>query len=391
MIKEEYKEKINGSGSIEEKIFEYSKLLYSDKDPEILQDFILFIKSHSDELSLDNKNFLFNQIDYLIFLYPEYSSLRPELYLFYKDIFEGYKSKITSDLSYIPISERNPNLTIVITSQILSIQHGPTKTAMDRIKTLKEKLHQEVLLINTASTLSAVGKLPFFNRKFGNYIPEFSSIDTFEGMGERVPFFQCDYNMPDIPTMELLINQIRKLKPRHIISIGDDIFADIVNNIIPVLVVGLGPSGLSYTMSSFQTISRDIHADEVQLLSKLGMSEKNVIKSLFTSGLKEQSEKVSRADIGLPEDKFIITAVGGRLGNEVTDEYLCMLEKVLEQRDIFIVFMGCFSDFDEKMKRHPKLSQDTKNLGMVDDILSRMELMNLYVNPTRSGGGNEFS
>lgn len=387
MIKEEILNRIRNAGSIEDTVFEYSKALYSDKNPEILSDFISFVKENINKISLENRYALYGQFSCLTFLYPEFSEVKPEIYLLYKDIYEEYFSKINSDLSYIHVKERNQNLTIVISGQILEIQHGPTKTTFDRIRVLKEKLNQNVLLINTASMLSPIGTYKYLDAKRANYVPEYSYKDTLEMMGVSVPFFQCDQNMPDVPTMEILINQIRKLKPRHIISIGEDIFADIVNSMIPVLTVGLVPSSLSYTMASFQTLSRDLTLDEKEVFKRLGLSEKNIIKSIFTSGLKNQSEHTNRKLLGLPEDVFIIAVVGARLGYEVTDEFLGLLEGVLENRNIYIAFMGYFSDFEEKMNRHASLKSHVKYLGMVDDILSRIELMDLYVNPIRRGGG----
>jgi glycosyltransferase involved in cell wall biosynthesis len=387
MIKDELLVEECSTRRVEDEVLKYSKLLSTQKNLEIISDFIDFLNNHYNELSLDNKYFLFSQINCLIFLTPEFNSLRGKLYLFYQRIYKDYLARIEDDLSYIPIIERNPNFSVVICGQVLSVKHGPTKTTFDRIKVLKKKFKQEVLLINTATVMSPFGAMPFFDARYGNYIPEYSDKDTLEMMGISVPFFQCDQNMPDIPTMELLIDQIRKLKPRHIISIGNDIFADIVNNFIPVLTVGLVPSSLSYTLSSFQTLSRDLTKDENILMHKLGLSEQNVIKSIFTSGLKVQSEHTNRKSLGLPNDKFIIAVVGGRLGYEVTDEFLGMLEWVLENRNIYIVFMGYFSDFEEKMNRHISLKSHVKYLGMVDDILSRIELIDLYVNPVRRGGG----
>lgn len=387
MVNEELDKQKNNLSSTADKIFTYSKLVATEKNPELLSDFITFIRQHSDELSLENKYFLFSQLNHLVFVSPEYYSNKPDIFFLYKNVLDEYKTKIISDLSYIPISERNPNLTIVITGQILAIQHGPTKTTFDRIRVLQKKLHQEVLLIDTASIMPPIGVMDYYGMSFGNYLPELSDEDAIEKMGVKTAYFQCDQNMPDIPTMELLIKQIRKLKPRHIISIGADIFSDIVDSMVPVLTVGLIPSSLSNTVSSFQTLARDLSPNEISALKKAGLTEKNVIKSIFTSGLKEQTEHTNRKMLGLPEDAFIIAVVGGRLGDEVTDEFLGMLEKVLARTKIFIVYMGYFNNINEKMERHPSLISHTKYLGMVDDILSRIELMNLYVNPRRTGGG----
>ncbi len=162
--------------------------------------------------------------------------------------------------------------------------------------------------------------------------------------------------------------------------------SNLANKIIPVVTVGLGPADFEYTTTSYQTLSRKITETDIRLLSELGINEKHVIESVFTSSLKPQTEKIARGELGIPEDKFLIIVVGARLDQEVTDEFLKTMNDVVSDKMI-LCFLGYFNEYENKLSKYPELMKNSKFLGFCNDILSRMEICDLYVNPLRKGGG----
>lgn len=65
--------------------------------------------------------------------------MQKELLAFFEEIVEDFSKEITVPLERIPLEERNPEKALIITEQFIAIQHGPTKTALDRCKCLMEK------------------------------------------------------------------------------------------------------------------------------------------------------------------------------------------------------------------------------------------------------------
>ena len=57
-----------------------------------------------------------------------------------------YKMLIKKELKYIPKEERNTNFVLVITEQFLKTEHGPTKTALDRCRTLIKEEKKNVFV-----------------------------------------------------------------------------------------------------------------------------------------------------------------------------------------------------------------------------------------------------
>jgi glycosyltransferase involved in cell wall biosynthesis len=123
-----------------------------------------------------------------------------------------------------------------------------------------------------------------------------------------------------------------------------------------------------------------------ELLKNVGYTEAHVIESVFTSGLKTQTEHITRLELGLQDDWFIMLVVGIRLDTEVTSEFMGMMENALEE-NMRVVFCGIFENYAECMESFPRLKEQSVYLGVCEDILSRVELCDLYINPTRRGGG----
>ena len=68
-------------------------------------------------------------------------------------------SRLKEELSYnvmrVPLSERNKDLVVVVTSQMLSLNHAPTYFVWEYCYVLKKKLKKEVLILNIAMDLDA--------------------------------------------------------------------------------------------------------------------------------------------------------------------------------------------------------------------------------------------
>ena len=155
---------------------------------------------------------------------------------------------------------------------------------------------------------------------------------------------------------------------------------------IPVLTVGLCPSDLEFTTCKYQTLGRKITEKDRRILDTIGYTEQNVIESIFTSSLKPQTETIGREGMHIGKDVFALVTVGARLNDEITDDFLKVLELVVSA-DINWVVIGEFSQLEERLRNYPNLKKFTINIGYCDDILSRIENCDLYVNPTRKGGG----
>ena len=379
--------------SITTNIWLYSFAIAVYPNEMMLKNLIMMVKM-AYELDYKQKYFLFQQINSIIFQYPicNTEDIVRMAWGLLEDILRACKEQLNIPFKKIAASELNKGISIVLVEQYLTAEHGPTKTALDRCYVLKKRFGQDVMLVNTAELLSPANCIYFENASIGNYIPELSTQDHVSWQGETFRFYQCAQTMPDEDGILELISFVQAIKPASIVLVGGtSLIAGLLNEFVPVITVGTIQSGLAMTLADYQVIDQNMLEKSYALLERMGKSGEHIIPGKFTFSLKPQTQTITRASIGIEDDAFALAVVGGRLKEEISDEFLSMLEQCVEktpQNKTFQVgIVGGCADFEEKMSRYPVLTGHVVNVGFAKDILSVVEQFDLYVNPIRRGGG----
>ena len=371
-------------------IWLYSYLLSIKVDKDMFRKFVERVFYYNgEELHWNNLYYVNCQFGSLMFGNPVLSNqkIAAMLWGILRKAFQGCKDNLGIPLERIPKEERNYGYAVVLTGQFLSEVHGPTKTALDRCAVLQKIKAKNVLLINTAELLPHVGRVPFFQPVYANYIEEYIDYSEVEWKGMKFSYYQCEDNMPNIDEIQNLVAAVQRLKPSIIVEIGgSSMVAGILNELVPVVTVGTTQSGLASTLADFQIADKVMLQKSYPVLEAMNLPESHVIEGLFTFALKTQIEHVTRQQLGLDDNKFAIAIVGARLDNEITDDFLDMLETCVDDT-MQVGVVGMCDSFEDKIRRHPVLKDKMINLGFCQDILSRIEHFDLYVNPTRKGGG----
>jgi len=311
--------------------------------------------------------------------------------LVYKKVYNTYKTSLSNRLQFIPKEERNSNLIIVFISQFLSLNHGPTKTILDRCLVIKNHIHKTPFIINTSEFLPLVGFTPFFCATAASYDNELLNNEQVEYQGENFSFLQCENNMPNTEDIGAIVNIVKRLKPYCIFNIGgSSILNDICSNIIPTITISTVPSERCMTEGQFQVIGRPITNNDKIWMKQEHKSPDHIIECRFTSSFKQQENKFSRSDLGLPADLFIGLVVGARLDLEITDDFIQILYKAMGN-NIFIVFMGLYNHYEDICEQYPIFKTNSKYLGFMSDVLAVNECCDIYINPKRIGGGTSVA
>ena len=379
--------------SITTNIWLYSFAIAVCPNEMMMKNLIMMVKM-AYELDYKQKYFLFQQINSIIFQYPVCNTedIVRMAWGLLEDILRACKERLNIPLKKIAASELNKGISIVLVEQYLTAEHGPTKTALDRCYVLKKRFGQDVMLVNTAELLSPANCIYFENASIGNYIPELSTQDHVSWQGETFRFYQCAQTMPDEDGILELISFVQAIKPASIVLVGGtSLIAGLLNEFVPVITVGTIQSGLAMTLADYQVIDQNMLEKSYALLERMGKSGEHIIPGKFTFSLKPQTQTITRASIGIEDDAFSLAVVGGRLKEEISDEFLSMLEQCVEKtpqnKKLQVGIVGGCADFAEKMSRHPALTGHVVNVGFAKDILSVVEQFDLYVNPIRRGGG----
>lgn len=372
-------------------IYSFSLAIYPN--PMVLKNLIMIIRTSYD-LDYKQKYFLFQQINSIIFKYPECNTddiTRLEWGLL-EDILKSCKQTLSLKLDKIPVSERNKGISVVLVEQYLTEEHGPTKTALDRCYVLKKMFGQDVMLINTAELLSLSNYVYFEDASIGNYYEELSERDSVSWKGEKFRFYQCPQTMPSDDGILELVSFVKTIKPASIVLVGGtSLVAGLLNELVPVITVGTLLSRMAMTLSKYQIISRNMLSEAKAFLEFMGKDEDHIIPGRFTYALKEQTHQITRKTLGIDENAFALAVVGGRLTDEITDDFLCMLEQCIDEapetKEIVVGIIGVCKGLESRLERHKKLIGKVVSTGFVTDILSVIEHFDLYINPIRRGGG----
>ncbi len=380
---------ISEHGRWQQKVFMLSVLVHYSNNNKYLIEMISYLLDNINDISLDTLNYLYSQIRIIIFMKPEMSTLQvSELsWKLYDSVMDKYISFYAEELS--PIEEPlNDDMVIVFTDQLIGVGHGPTKSALDRCKIIIENMGKKVFLINTAEGDSHIGNTLFYNARIGTYNEEYLKIDKIEWKGTIVPYYQCQNNMPETNEVRSIVSMIKHIRPAYAISIGGgSVVVSLVSKLIPVLTIGMSPSEIQPTKGMCQAYSRELSDEDVGLLQYVGRDRNHVIKAVFGSSIVDAKLKRTKEDIGLDESDFVIVLVGSRIPKEADEEFWSMVDKC-NIPNLRIIILGCGQDeIQPGLKGFPNLVDKVYALGMQDDPLGYMSIADIYVNPTRRGGG----
>lgn len=372
--------------SIQQDIFLYSFILKLSKDVTYLSRLLELVLSDN---SLDWKQlyFLHEQINQIIFVNHELSNNNIEVsnWKLLQKIYGMCRKTMELELTPIPREKRNKELAVVIIQQFLGEGHGPSKVALDRCSVLR-KMGKRVLLINTAELLTMQGRLPFFEAGYGNYFPHLLECQTVSWQGETFQYYQCEDIMPDEEEINSLINAVKRLKPCVVVEIGgSSLVAGLINEMIPVLNVGTVLC-CSKTLARYQAVSSNILEEANSLVKAVGKDSSHIIQGRFTYSFEKQTDFLKREDLGIDEDAFVLVVVGWRLDEEMNESFMKMLDETLRD-NMRVVIIGKCDSYEQKLSNYPGLMKYMINFGICPDLLSRLELCDLYINPTRRGGG----
>lgn len=374
-------------------IWLYSFSIAVHPDARVLKALIMMVQTSSG-FTYGEKYFLFQQINSIMFKNPVCNTedIVRLAWGLLEQISRECKQALKLSLNRIPTEELNKGISVVLVEQYLTKEHGPTKTALDRCYVLKKQFGQDVILINTAELLSVANPVYFENADIGNYMDSMSGVEAVSWQDETIRFFQCKQTMPcDTGVLEL-VSFIQAIKPSSVVLVGGtSLVAGLINDLVPVVTVGTIQSGLAITLADYQIIDRNMLEKGYTLLERMGKDRNHIIPGRFTFSLKPQTKHVTRAALGMDDDAFALAVVGGRLTDEVTDDFLFMLERVVDalpsDKRIVCGLIGGHKDFEGLLSRHEKLGDVLINVGFVTDILATVEVFDLYVNPIRRGGG----
>lgn len=347
----------------------------------------------STDYSVITKYALFCQINSILF--STYKDNREiidtHMFKLYNQIHEEFTSSINDSGEFL--SNRNKDFVIILTTQFLQPLHAPTKIVLD-IAHVHVSMGKQVMIVNTAESMGGITaellqkELPISINDFigANYHAPFCDINTYQYNDEEYPFFQFDNNMPDISSIKLFLDTVRKLKPNYIVSLtGNSPLADACSKLVPVICYPTGAS-VPYSHAHYHYQSRRCTPYDEFILKMLNKNKENVLIGLPIVKIDDSGETQQRAELNIPENLFLMAIVGNRLSSELDTDFLSVMNNIVSS-DTAILFIGAFENQEEILGNYPNLLSYSYFCRYSYDLPATLSMCDLFINPIRSGGG----
>lgn len=293
--------------------------------------------------------------------------------------------------TYIPIKERKKKRLVIITEQILGINHAPTRMVLDIIYVLQEKLGYEVMLFVTPLN----GALPIDLWYHGIVMNRMRDLDNaplnINYKGITVRGYQIALQDGVIKEYKMMNDIIYFWKPYFVFNIGVvNPLADTIGRFTTLVDRSVSTAcpvtNANIIVRSSKKIA-ELDDREICDVLKLHSQKQVYMENKFPVIIKKEECQISRVSENIPEEKFLIGVVGNRLDEEIDSEFVNVLENITsDNENVIFIFIGQVNLVKKLLEK-----LETKNkiiyLGFRKDLMQVYGLLDLYLNPKRIGGG----
>ncbi len=306
----------------------------------------------------------------------------------YASLLASYRQALNLREAWIDSTDRDPDGVIVITNQLLGLQHAPTADCLDYCHVLQTRLKKQVFLINTADMPWTL-QLPYYNAIRFNYLEDYSNVGKLRFKDERISFYQCRQPMPNLAEVRSIVGTVLSRKPAFVLSLGhSNVAADLCSRSLTVATMPFG-TNLARARSNVFILPRTRRPDDADFMQEWQIREEQIVEAEYTFRLPERTASLTRHELGLPPDAYVIAIVGNRLAEEITPAVADDLAQLVSDvPQAFIAFVGTFPDFQRLPRQHPILHTRSAFLGYQKDVPAVYEHCDAYLNPPRYGGGS---
>ncbi len=302
---------------------------------------------------------------------------------------ESFGKALHLDLPYLPVRDRNRKRIAIMTGQILSLLHAPTKVVLDTAYVLQEQLGYEVkIFICPCNGVMPEGM--WYSQDYMRSDEDFRNDALGIKYGNAVfKEFQVDLEPLNLKEYQMMFELIHAWNPMFVLGIGA------INPVIDLcekfttLVMRAGSSGCPVSEAGILVrLVRQTEELEEEYEKALSDGQVQMFMEEKPPVVIEKSQNhYCRSKLGLPEDKFLIAVVGNRLDSEIDLEFVAVMQRILEKSSA--AAFAIIGEVEKVKNYFTELifSGRVFYLGFCNDLVGTYGIMNLYMNPRRMGGG----
>ncbi len=324
---------------------------------------------------------------YRIYDYVKY--LYKKRRIFHKKNVQGFDDFLSIDYPYIKPADRNKKKIVFVAEHMLSYYHAPSKMAVDFMLALK-KIGYEIFVFLCPNDNGLPDGLWYGVQGSNTSEALKNGMWKIKYQGSFFEGYQINMDESGIKEYRMMLSIIYAWNPMFVFALG------VSNPIIDL-------AGKFTTLVAGE-VSTACPVSEGKILLRLDRGEEE-LEQEYAKVLKEENqtqifmeEKMpvviqnstsdyTRADAGLPEDRFLAAIVGNRLDQELKDDFVEVMYSMLEKiPNLDFVIIGEVSKAREKLA-DCRYENRIHFLGFREDLMQVYRILDLYINPERHGGG----
>lgn len=273
-----------------------------------------------------------------------------------------------------------------VTNQFLGAGHQPSRDCFDFARLLQERHGLEAVIVNGNLMPLEVANV---------FIPPFTAtlVDNFRGV-QPVTLFGATVRVASFIDLTFnrdklfrIIRSVENFRPDVIVGFGGgNIIADLfaMAGAVPTICLPT-TTGLTISLADI-ILGFDRHDWTAGLPAAYRPPFAGRFRP-FTFGYSLPPLEPEKDSYALPDGAFAYTVVGTRLDEEISAEFLALLESLLDRRpDAVVAFAGEVETLPARLaaSRH---ADRLLTLGHIADIRSFYRRCGAFLNPPRQGGG----
>lgn len=290
-----------------------------------------------------------------------------------------------------PKYRTSPKTLAIISPQMLSMGHSPTREAYSIALHLKQLYGCQVTIINTNGM---------------NYREDFGVASTISNHRkdwpshtlhkQKVSYLQFKDEVIDVVSLPAtpshtnklidMLTILEQLQVDAVIAHGENTFyQDLLFGHYPSVFCTTGSALPFARCDAYFVPSTEFNADVLSIAKRWGHGDQFIPGSMFFTPQGHAEYAYPRSEFGLTDKHFVYLVVGLRLDKEVDDDFANICNNLLDANsDAVICFAGTpdleLSDWFEQQSR-------CLNIGFQSDLAAICQMSDVYLNPKRQGGG----
>ncbi|MEG1291883.1 MAG: hypothetical protein RSD28_06255, partial [Lachnospiraceae bacterium] len=239
--------------------------------------------------------------------------------------------------SYRKLAKRNLNRVVIITEQLLPLAHAPSKVILDRCIGL-HRLGKEVYLIVLPTQCCNNDIMHCYCQADVNYSEQYNGEKKLEiHDGIEITSYQQRIGADYLENLKSVFRKIYEWNPAFVLNIGtENPLADIADSFVTEVAESMD---IKYPLMDNAILIKNgsLEYKGIEEDRRNITPETKIWKHSFTIKMDDVSNILTREELKLPQEKFIIAVVGNRLNQELTLKVLCFLQKVTELDEKIVI------------------------------------------------------